>query len=150
MSLAWNGGGPTFALMSRIHTRFAAFAFLAFLGGCVAAAAGAGAAGAGYYFTQHGVGSTVNAQVDDVAARTQEVFAQQGIEVTKTTDQPGADHRTFEGKKGELDVSVDIQREGDTQSKVEVSAKKSYVQYDKDYARTVMDRIVQSTTTARR
>jgi hypothetical protein len=135
--------------MSRHPSRSALLALVALLGGCFAAAAGAGA-GAAYYFTTRGVGSTIGAPVDDVAARTESVFAAQGIRITETKAEPGADKRTLKGKKGDLDIEVQIERQSDQTSKAEVSAQKNLVEWDKDYAQSLMDKIVHSTVTARR
>jgi hypothetical protein len=115
-------------------------ALVGLAGGCVAAAAGAGA---GYYFTSRGVGSTVAAPVNDVAQRTEAVFAEEGIVLTETTSQPTADKRHYKGQKGDIEVNVELDRQSDTTTKAEVSARKNLVQWDKDYARSVMDRIVQ-------
>ncbi len=136
--------------MKRAHPRWAVWAlglgFLGLAGGCVAAAAGG--AGAGYYFTSRGVGSSIAAPVDDVAVRTQAVFAQEGIALTAETTQPTAEKRSFKGQKGDLEISVELERQGDATTKAEVSARKNLIEWDKGYARNVMDKIVQSTATA--
>jgi len=119
-----------------------AFALLA--GGCVAAAAAGAGAGGGYYFTSRGVGSEVKGSVDEVAARAQQVLQAEGVDITETKSEDRGDKRVFEGKKGDLDINVEIERRGEGASKVEVSAKKNLVTWDKDYAQKLLDRIVKS------
>ena len=45
--------------------------------------------------------------------------------------------------KGETEVTVDVNRESASTTSVEVVAKKSPVDYDKDFAKLVLTRIVQ-------
>jgi len=110
--------------------------------GCVAAAAAGAGAGGGIYFTSRGVGSQVNGSVDEVAARAQSVLASEGVAITDTKTEASGDKRVFQGKKNDLDVSVELERQGPTATKAEVSARKNLVEWDKDYAQKVMDRIV--------
>ncbi|MBA3892760.1 MAG: hypothetical protein H0X69_03550 [Gemmatimonadales bacterium] len=46
-------------------------------------------------------------------------------------------------KKGDLDVTIDVQRESPSTAKVEVTARKNLAEWDKDYAKEVLNRIVQ-------
>lgn len=115
------------------------------LGGCVAAAAAGAGAGAGYYFTSRGVGSTVDGTVDEVASRARAVLTADGVAITDTATQDSGDKRTLKGKKGDLDIEVQVERSGPSQSKAEVSARKNLVEWDKSYAQSVMERIVKGT-----
>ena len=111
--------------------------------GCVAAAAGAGAAGA-VYLTSRGAESLVNAPVDEVASRAEAVMREEGIvKDAESTEKSGSKHE-LKGKKGDLDVSIQIQQqtENPATTKVEVSAKKNEVEWDKDYAKQVLNKIV--------
>ncbi len=109
---------------------------------CVAAAAGAGAAG-GIYLTSRGAESLVNKPVDAVAADAKAVMGEMGIVTDGESTKDGGDKREFKGKQGDLDVTVKLAREGDTSTKVEVSAQKNLAEWDKDYAKQVLQRIVE-------
>ena len=109
--------------------------------GCLAAAA-AGAAG-GVYATTRGVESIVTGSVDQVATRAQTVMRQMNIaEQGSSTDDAGA-KRSFKGKQGDLDVTIDLARQDTATTKVEVYARKNLAEWDKDYAREVLQQIVQ-------
>ncbi|HXE57965.1 MAG TPA: hypothetical protein VNK43_08185 [Gemmatimonadales bacterium] len=111
------------------------------LGGCVAAAAGAGAA-AGIYLTSRGAESLVRGSTDEVVARTRTAFSQLGIEETGYEKDEGGDEQELRGTKGDLEITVGLEREGPTTTRVEVVAKRGTVQWDKDYAKDVLSRIV--------
>jgi uncharacterized protein DUF3568 len=109
---------------------------------CVAAAA-AGAAGA-IYATTRGVESLVAGSIDQVAARSQQVMKEMNIaEVGESTKDSGA-KREFKGKHDDLDVTIQLDRQDSASTKVEVSARKNLAEWDKDYARSVLERIVKS------
>jgi Protein of unknown function (DUF3568) len=108
--------------------------------GCVAAAA-AGAAGA-VYATSRGVESLVNGSIDNVAARTQAVMREMGITQEGSSTDKGGAKREFKGKQGDLDVTVQLEQQDSATTKVEVSARKNLAEWDKDYARKVLERIV--------
>jgi protein-tyrosine-phosphatase len=108
--------------------------------GCVAAAA-AGAAGA-IYATSRGVESIVDGSIDNVAARTQAVMREMGITMEGSKVDEGGAKREFKGKQGDLDVTVQLQQQDSATTKVEVSARKNLAEWDKDYARQVLQRIV--------
>jgi len=112
------------------------------LGGCLFAAAGAGAGG-GIYFFDRGVGSVVTAPVAKASSATQQTFQEMGINQKKTsTEQQGdKDKREIDGATADRDVTVTIQTEG-TGSRIQVVARKSAVTWDKDFARTILQRIV--------
>lgn len=108
--------------------------------GCVAAAA-AGAAGA-IYATSRGVESLVNGPIETVAARSQAAMRELGIsEEGSSIDDAGA-KREFKGKQGDLDITVQLERQDTATTKVEVYARKNLAEWDKDYARQVLERIV--------
>jgi hypothetical protein len=116
-------------------------ALLAPAGGCVAAAAGAGA-GSAIYLTSRGASSTVKGSVSDVAARTRSVLDGEGITITETKTESEGDERSFKGTKGDLDVSVDLKRDTPSTTKTEVSARKNLAEWDKDYAKVLLNKIV--------
>ena len=108
--------------------------------GCVAAAA-AGAAGA-VYATTRGVESLVAAPIDQVAARSETVMKNMGIVQEGSSTENGGAKREFKGKQGDLDVTVQLERQDSVTTKAEVYARKNLAEWDKDYPRTVLERIV--------
>jgi hypothetical protein len=109
--------------------------------GCLAAAA-AGAAG-GVYLTSRGAEAVIEGSVDDVAARAESVMGEKGIvKEDESTEDQGAKH-VLKGKDGDLDVTIEINRETPTTTKVEVTARKNLAEWDKDYAKQVLNMIVQ-------
>ena len=111
------------------------------LGGCFLVAAGAGAAGAIAY-TNRGASSNVSGNIDAVFDRSVTAFAAAGIRETgRSTDDSGA-RRRLTGAKGEQEIIVEMQRNGDETTKVEVIARKNAVDYDKTLAEDVLNRII--------
>lgn len=110
--------------------------------GCVAAAAAAGA-GAGIYLTSRGAESLVESSVDQVAARAQAVMSAEGIVPDASSSESGGNKREFKGKKGDLDVTIQIERETGSTSRVEVTARKNLAEWDKEYAQQLLSRIIQ-------
>jgi len=110
--------------------------------GCVAAAAAAAGAGTGIYLTSRGVASVVNGSVDDAAARTRSAMDAEGITITETKTEAEGDKRSFQGKKDDLDITVELERQSPTTTKAEVTVRKNVAEWDKDYARKLLDRIV--------
>jgi hypothetical protein len=110
--------------------------------GCLAAAAAAGA-GAGVYLTSRGAESLVESSVDQVASRARAVMAQENIVPDASSTEQGGDKRELKGKKGDLDVTVDIERKDPKTTRVEVTARKNLAEWDKDYAQQVLSKIVQ-------
>jgi hypothetical protein len=109
----------------------------------VAAAAGAGAAGA-VYLTSRGAESLVDSPVDQVAGRAKAVMNEMQIVPDAESSKDGGDKRELKGKKGDLDVTIKLERQGDTSTKVEVEAQKNLAEWDKDYAKQVLQRIVEA------
>jgi hypothetical protein len=110
--------------------------------GCVAAAAAAGA-GAGIYLTSRGAESIVESSVDQVAARARAVMAEEGIVPDESSMEKGGDKREFKGKKGDLDVTIEIERKSSTTTRVEVAARENLAEWDKEYAQQLLSRIVE-------
>jgi hypothetical protein len=65
-----------------------------------------------------------------------------GISIEDTKTEEGGNKREITGKKGNLDVSVHWERQTSSTSKVEVAARKNMAEWDKDYAKDVLSRIV--------
>jgi hypothetical protein len=109
--------------------------------GCLAAAA-AGAAG-GVYATTRGAQSVVEGSVDQIAGRAETVMSEMGIvKQGESTDNQGDKH-VLKGTKDQLDVTININRESATTAKVDVTARKNLAEWDKEYAKDVLNRIVQ-------
>src|SRR5919112_5883354 len=104
--------------------------------GCVAAAAAAGA-GAGVYLTSRGAESLVESSVDQVASRARAVMAAEEIVPDASSTKEGGDKQQLKGKKGDLDVTIDIERKDPKTTRVEVTARKNLAEWDKDYAQQV-------------
>ncbi len=110
--------------------------------GCAAAAvAGAGAAGA-VYFTSRGAKATVNGSVANVATRAQVSMSQMDIPVTGSKSENSGAHREFSGHKGDLDITVTLDRNDERTTNVEVSARRNLVTWDKDYAKQLLESII--------
>lgn len=109
--------------------------------GCLAAAA-AGAAG-GVYLTTRGAEAVITGSVDDVAGRAEAVMNEMGIVKEGESTEDQGDKQVLEGKQGDLDVTIEINRESPTTSKVEVTARENVAEWDKEYAKDVLNRIVQ-------
>ncbi len=105
--------------------------------GCLAAAA-AGAGGA-IYLTDRGAESLVNASVDETYEAARAVFSEMGIRETRNTTE--GDKRELQGSINDLEIDVDIERKDET-TRVEVTANKTRVTWDKDYARSLLQKIV--------
>ena len=110
--------------------------------GCVAAAAAAGA-GAGIYLTSRGAESLVESSVDQVAVRAQAVMSEEGIVSDASSSESGGNKREFKGKKGDLDVTIQLQRESGSTTRVEVTARKNLAEWDKEYAQQLLSRIIE-------
>ena len=110
-------------------------------GGCFLVAAGAGAAGAIAY-TNRGATSNIAGTVDQVFDRTVTAFQATGVAETGRSTANNGEQRKLVGTKGEYEVTAEINRSNETTSKVEVTAKKSAVEYDKELAKDVLNRIL--------
>lgn len=110
---------------------------------CLVAAAGAGAGG-GIYLTSRGVESIVNAPIERALHASERTFEQMDIERTAYSEEDGGRRRRLEGRAGQpdLDVTVEMEATDSASTHVEVTARSSLVTWDKDYARSVLQRIV--------
>ncbi len=112
------------------------------LPGCLAATAAAAGAGTGVYLTSRGAESIVDGSVDDVEKRARAVFAAEGIPVTGSQVENSGAKREIKGTKGDLEISVSMERQGAKTTKTEVSARKNIAVWDKDYAQQLLGKIV--------
>ena len=111
--------------------------------GCLAAAAAG--AGAGIYLTSRGAESLIDGPIDRVATRARTVMNEEGIVPDASSTENGGQNREFKGKKGDLDVTIQMEQKSDKTTRVEVTARKNLAEWDKDYAQQVLQRIVQKT-----
>ena len=109
---------------------------------CVAAAAAAGA-GAGIYLTTRGAESIVDGSMEQVATRAQAVMSEEGIVRDESSTEEGGDKREFKGKKGDLDVTIQLERQNSNTTRVEVTARENMAEWDKEYAQQLLSKIVQ-------
>ena len=110
-------------------------------GGCFLVAAGAGAAGAVAY-TNRGATSVVAGTVDQVFDRSAAAFQQAGITETGRTTENSGQERKLIGTKGEYEVTAELHRSTDSTTKVEITARKSAVEYDKEMAKDILNRLL--------
>jgi hypothetical protein len=109
--------------------------------GCLAAAAAG--AGAGIYLTSRGAESLVEGPIDQIASRARAVMNEEGIVPDASSTEDAGDKRELKGKKGDLDVTIEMEQQSDKTTRVEVSARKNLAEWDKEYAQKVLQRIVE-------
>jgi hypothetical protein len=85
----------------------------------------------------------VEGSVDQIAGRAEAVMKELAIVKEGESTENQGDKQVLKGKKGDLDVTIDIDRESPTTAKVEVTARKNLAEWDKEFAKDVLNRIVQ-------
>lgn len=108
---------------------------------CLAAAAAVGAGGA-IAWTQRGASSAVAGSVDQVYQRAEAVFREMGITQTGQSSGDQGAERSLKGTREDMEVTVEIERESPSTAQVEVYARRNTVEFDRNYARGVLTRIV--------
>ncbi len=127
--------------MRRTLLSLAILATVSTTSGCFLVAAGVGAGGAIAY-TNRGASAKVPATVDVAFDHAVATFSAMSISETgRTTENSGATRRLI-GKLSDQEITVEITRSSDDVSNVEVIAKRNVVDYDKDRAKEVLDKIV--------
>lgn len=110
-------------------------------GGCAAAAVGAAAGAAGAIaYTERGAGSQVNVTVAEATAAAEATFEDMGIAVTGRETEEG--EVEIRGERGGMDVNVHIEREDAGMTQIDVTAREGALDYDRDYARSVLTQIL--------
>ena len=106
--------------------------------GCFLVAAGAGA-GAAVVYNNRGATAqlpgTVNATFDKAVAS----FGANGVSKTGRGTERSGDVRTLNGTKGNLEVTVGVERVSESVTPVDVIAKRNVVDYDRTFAKQVLD-----------
>ena len=110
-------------------------------GGCFLVAAGAGAAGAIAY-TNRGATSVVSGSVDQVFERAVAAFQQAGVTETGRSTEDSGRQRTLVGTKAEYEVTAEVKRSTESTANVEITARKSTVEYDREMAKDILNRIL--------
>ena len=109
--------------------------------GCIAAAgAAAGAAGAVAY-SDRGARSEVTVPLDDLVRAVEATFSAMDIAITERSRKEDGSETHLKGKNGNMEVNVDINR--DQTTKIQVIARRNLVDYDRDYARDVLKKILE-------
>ena len=86
-----------------------------------------------------------NGSIAQVATISQNAMAEKDVPVNATTSEKSGAHREIKGTKGDLDVTVILDEKGAKLTDVEVTARKNLVAWDKDFAKSLLDRIMAST-----
>jgi hypothetical protein len=135
-------GGNIMAIKSIVPMRWLAALVVALPAtGCLAAAAAG--AGAGIYLTSRGAESLIDGPIDQVASRARTVMNEEGIVPDASSTENGGENRELKGKKGDLDVTIQMEQKSDKTTRVDVTARKNLAEWDKDYAQQVLQRIVE-------
>lgn len=111
---------------------------------CVAAAAGAGAGG-GVYLTTRGAESIVRASVDATQDAVDQSFEEFQIRRTEFTRREEPERRELRGRAEDqdLDVTVVMVKQDDGSTRVDVTARRTILTWDKDFARDLLARIIE-------
>ncbi len=110
--------------------------------GCIVAGAAAGAAGAVAY-SERGAKSEVAVSVDSLLRAVEATFSAMDIAVTERTRKEDGSEMHLKGKVGETEVNVDINQDQPPTTKIQITARKNMVDYDKDYARDILKKVLQ-------
>jgi len=128
-------------MMGKTMFRIALVAMMAApAAGCAAAAVGAGAA-AGIHLTSQGAEGMASESVSAVATRTRSVLAEEGITLRATENEEGGTEMEYRGSKGDMQVHVKLEGRDGGGTLVRTSARTGTASWDKDYARTLVQRI---------
>ncbi len=116
------------------------------LPGCAAVAVGAAGAGAGIALTSQGASSLVQGSMVEVDLRTRAVLRELGVEVIKQEAEQEASGREVEirGVVGNRHVGVELKYATPTTTQLHVSVRQGTLEWDRDYARDVVQRVVAS------
>ncbi len=128
---------------NRGSVALALFGVAVTVGGCFLAAAGAGAGGA-IYVSERGVEAQVATPVARTFDAARQAFQDFGITETKSSNEQdgGIEKRSLEGKTSDREVAVDLKSEG-SGTHVNVVVKKTAVTWDKDFAKRILNKIVE-------
>ena len=100
-------------------------------------------AGAGIYLTSRGAESLVEGSIDQLASRARTVMNEEGIVPDASSTEAAGTRRELKGKKGDLDITFELEEKSDKTTRVEVSARKNLAEWDKEYAQQLLQRLVE-------
>ncbi|MEE8486648.1 MAG: DUF3568 family protein [Gemmatimonadota bacterium] len=123
----------------RAITRSMILVLTAGLSGCLLAA-GAGAGGA-VFFSGHTAEAIVERSVADMANVAERVLSEEQVAISTTSSEDSGATRTYEGRKGDLDVTVIVERVTGG-AKVRVSVRRGTTSWDDDYAKELLAKII--------
>jgi hypothetical protein len=111
--------------------------------GCIAAAgAAAGAAGAVAY-SERGARSEVAVPVDSLLHAVEATFAQMSITVTERSRKEDGTEHHLKAKNGDTEINVDIDQDQPPTTRIQITARKNLVDYDREYARDILKRVLE-------
>jgi hypothetical protein len=128
---------PLAVLILAVVTPFAA--------GCIAAA-GAAAEPLGPAYTERGARSEVTASADSVTRAVESTFSSMEIAITERSRKEDGSETHLKGKNGDIEVNVDITRDQSQTTKIQVTARRNLVDYDRDYARDILRKVLERLT----
>jgi hypothetical protein len=106
-----------------------------------AAAAGAGAVGALVWTGRQSQG-TAQGSMQAVSNRARQVMAEMNITPTKTEGAVGADQQELHGRLNDMDITIELKPKSAELTQVEVTAKKSEVNYERGTSEQILSRIL--------
>jgi hypothetical protein len=101
-------------------------------------AAGAGGA---VFLSGHTAEAIVERSVTDMSSAAETVLASEGVAISASHTEDSGATRSFEGRKGDLDITVIIERE-EGGTKLRVTAKRNSASWDDDYAKALLAKII--------
>jgi hypothetical protein len=88
-------------------------------------------------------GRDLKGSVTEVTSRSQSALKELGIQITDSSSKDSGKEMDLSGKSSNHNVSVQINDLGNGMSHVEVSAKDGTLQWNKDYAKSVLEKIIE-------
>ncbi|HEU4699285.1 MAG TPA: hypothetical protein VFS40_08900 [Gemmatimonadales bacterium] len=106
-----------------------------------AVAAGAGAVGA-LYWTGRQSQATAQGTLAQLAERSRQVMTEMNITPTNTEGSPTGSEYEMHGKLNDMDITIELKDKGSNQTQVEVTAKKSEVNYERGTSEQILSAIL--------
>jgi hypothetical protein len=93
--------------------------------------------------THESTSSDIKGSVSEVNSRTQDVFKEMGIDLTGSQTQASGKEQDLTGKAGDKTVTVQMKEISTGVTHVQVTAKEGSLQWNEDYARSVLSKLVE-------
>jgi hypothetical protein len=87
--------------------------------------------------------SDVKGDVNTISSNTQDVFKDMGINLSGSQIKNSGAQRELDGMSGDKQVTVDLSSNGNGMTHVEVTAKEGTLQWNQDYANSVLSKIIE-------